>query len=306
MTSSKISYGPHSFPGGPLRYIRTGNQEITLSDAHNQIQQTLFAAFDPASPHSLIHTIAPELSDDKDFQINLDFINWGNIQLVYHVKLMGENRQKEVTALINQPHIPPHLIQQEYDNLQHLSQLQFQFVVKPYCFFQLNPPKEHAIYLTGYIENARCVFGGRGYPWGMFDPQPKYHFEAFSQNISSVIKSTMIALLVMYYDQEKQQGIAQTQLSGDDFILTQDFSPSDPSTILPNMKLIAARGFVKEPLENYIQRLQREFVIGTHYTDTDVITGTFKVNYKSGLPMTQNEINQGIQLGLTLRQKHLS
>lgn len=288
------SYGPHSFPGGPQAYIRShGSQR----EAHQRIQNALGAAFDSSNPDSIHSQISDRFGLNGSTLVNLDFINWGNVELIYLANLGREGR---VVTSINQPHVEKGRIKTEYENLQRLFELNPGRVVEPLAYFS---DDHHELYASEYVDRARCIFSGKGRPWGMFTPEPFYHFEGFSEEVTHAVTSSMIALLVALYDQERGQGIAKTQLAGDDFILTRDFDPRDTSSVLPNMKLIAAREMIEEPFEVYVDRVSKEFGIGTHYTHSWVVEGIIKVNAKSGLPMTPRAIAEGIDLGMKLRER---
>jgi hypothetical protein len=112
----------------------------------------------------------------------------------------------------------------------------------------------------------------------------------------------MIALLVAHYDLERGRGIAKTQFSGDDFIFTRDFQHNNPETVLPNIRLIAARGWVETSFDGYLGLLRTEFRRATHYTQPEIISGDIKVNCKSTVPLSRAEIEAGIELGITLRR----
>ena len=71
-----------------------------------------------------------------------------------------------------------------------------------------------------------------------------------------------------------------------------------------NMRLIAARGFVESSFKDYLSLIRTEFLLGTSRTDDDVISGKIKINHKSTLPMTEEDIELGIELGLRLREQN--
>jgi len=135
---------------------------------------------------------------------------------------------------------------------------------------------------------------------GVYDPLPSYHFERFMPGVSSAVNSAMIALLVNYYDAERKRGIANTQICGNDFMLTRDFRKDDPSTAQPNMRLIAARGFIDASLDEYLDLLRREFISGTRRDNYNVFLRKPAVNHHSVNAMTGEEIESGIETGLSL------
>jgi len=279
----------HTF-GNPLLYIRLGDRSGNAESAHQRIIEALTLAFDPDNPDSVIPQLAGELNLGPDINTSLDFINYGNDSLVYLVSLQNGDKIERVTALVNQPRREFGLAKKEYGNLCRLSEIDPRFVVKPYAYFQHG---NQELYITKYIENARCIYGGYG-RWGVFDPQPRYHFADFAPEVAAAVTMSMISLLVHYYDQERDQGLAKTQLSGDDFILSQDWDMTDPASVLRNMKLIAARDMINIPFEQYLDLLRQEFAEGTRYNDR------FKVNHKSEIPLSRELVESGIELGQRL------
>ena len=297
--TEKITYGPHRFISRPEENIRHVDSYAFIGIAHENIRSTLFAAFDDQNPDSVMHQLPERFNHSTDVPVQLVFINYGGTQLVFIAVI--ENRRK-VAVLINQPQTPIEIMEEEFKNLQRLHKMDHRFVVEPYTYFA---DENHALHVCQYIENAMCVTNCTNVNnvAGAYDPIPHYHFEPFSTEVINAANSSMIALLVNYYDAKNGKGLAKTQVSGNDFILTRDFKKDDPDTVLPNMKLIAARGLIEEPLEEYLERLRREFAIGTQRTDPDVVGGRIKVNHRSKVPMTKNQIEDGIELGLDLRKE---
>ena len=112
----------------------------------------------------------------------------------------------------------------------------------------------------------------------------------------------MIAKLVQFYDEKDNLGLASCHLGGGDFILEKGFE-DEPLTYennLKRMKLIAAREFVKMPLQQYCDTIRREFTESkfNEFIKTDAV-----INSRSDLPMTKEEIEDGIELGMKLRSK---
>jgi hypothetical protein len=289
MRPSNIIYGNkaggHTF-GPPHAFIRVGEKKVTKDQAHKGIIETIYSALEA-------HFDLREVKSGT-----IDFINWGNMQLVYLVTFKRLTSVERFALLINQPQFPPGRVKAEFDNLQRLAEIDPRFIVRPEKYFST---AEHELFLAPYVHNALCVFADNIHPWGVFNPYPEYHFEVFYDRTKQKTASSMIALLVRYFDQERGKGLAQTHFSGDDFILTQEFDHNDPNTVLPNLRLIAARGWVDVSLEQYLGLLRQEFVVGTHYKDPAVTSGKTLINHKSALPLTLSEIDAGIELGLSLR-----
>lgn len=292
--ANKVSYGPHLFPDRPEHHIRTGDSRT--GNSHDNIVETLKAAFSCENPNSILSQLARRFKFDSNQPVNLSFMNYGNMQLVYLVTI-GD--KLEVATLINQPHTPLGKIREEFDNLARLVEIDPRFVVEPLAHFTLIE-RGHELYASEYINNAMCVAVHNGH--GLYDPLPYYHFETFSPEVSSAVNAGMIALLVNYYDSQRRRGLAKTQISGDDFILTRDFRKNNSYNVQANMKLIAARGFIEAPMEDYLNLLRREFLIGTNREDVAVTNGKIRINTRSKLPMTSQDIEKGIEIGLELRR----
>lgn len=294
--TNKISYGPHLFPGGPINYIRKGN--IGLEEANERIRQTLECAFSSDNKEGILLQLSKNMGFDVNQSVNLSFMNYGNTELVYLASLA--NGLKFAT-LINQPHTPLGVVREEFDNLTQLVEIDSRFIVKPFAHFRLTE-KDHEVYVSEYIENAMCVAIHRGH--GVYDPLPYYHFESFSPALSKSVNSSMIALFVNYFDIKRKKGIAKTQICGNDFILTREFREDEPKTVLPNIKIISARGLIDVQFEEYLDILRSEFLIETERTDPEVISGEVRVNHHSRRAMTSEEIEEGIRAGLELREQH--
>ena len=282
-----VKYGPHDFPGGPKPYIRIGQLTISVDAAHTSIQKSLVLAL-----------VNPENCHEH---VSLNFINYGDTQLVY---LAERNNSEKIAVLINQPHTPVGVVKSEFENLERLVKLDERFVVRPKSYFSMTG-LGHELYTSEYFPGALCVAhdNSNDSPHGVYNPLPYYHFEDFSSKMSSAINSAIIALLVNYYDERLNRGIAKTQISGNDFILTRDFKCDNIYTIPASLKLIAARGFVETSLDGYCDMLKDEFMIGTIRTDVDVLSRKMKINHKSKKSMTKNEISAGIDWGMDLRER---
>ena len=143
--------------------------------------------------------LSEKMGFDPETKIELSFMNYGNTELVY---LASIGDKIKVATLINQPHTPLGKVQEEFINLQRLREIDPTHVINPLVYFK-KEDKQHEIYAAEYIDNALCIAHNNGH--GIYNPLPKYHFENFSPNISREININMIALLVNYYDQEKNR-----------------------------------------------------------------------------------------------------
>lgn len=244
----------------------------------------------------------PEFQNrDKKIQ----FINWGDTELVY-VLTVGDKRY---TMLVGQPTIKFGEVKKEYDNLRRLYKISPEHIVAP-MYYLKNHDSTREMYVTPYLYQARCISSNEG-NWGVFIPEPEYHFTSFSKEERQVINSSMIALLVRMYDMKNNLGIASCNISrGGDFILEKaigDFDtnkktekPVTHEDILKRMKLIAAREFVKMELEEYIDIIRKEFIKETYHSQEDE---SMIINRRSCLKMEKDEIEIGIELGMELRKK---
>ena len=295
-----LVYGPHDFSSNPELFIRTGNPRLGIDDAHKNIQRALFKVFTDSNS---IYRINKLFGRENEFQkfIHLNFINYGNTQLVYKAKLSDNNH---VAVLINQPHTSLGVVKNEFENLESLAKLDDRFVVRPKGFFSAEE-FGHELYVTDYVPNALCIAHNNvpDNPHGVFNPNPNYHFEKFPAKLSSIINSSIIALLIHYYDRKNDRGIAQTQVSGNDFIFIKNNRRKNTYNTLYDLKLISARGFVNVSFEKYYYMLMNEFCIGTNRDYVGVLSGKIKINHKSVLPMTKEEILLGISMGVNLRYK---
>ncbi|MFA5887064.1 MAG: hypothetical protein WC863_04845 [Patescibacteria group bacterium] len=299
-------FGGQHTSGDPFDYIKV-RPDQDPQQAHKQTKESLQRSFEVNIKDSILHQAAQrfQLSIDNVYCVEVDFINYGNFQMVYLATIsLNFGAPLQFTLLINHPHTSTDKVKAEYDNLRRLATIEPRFVVEPFAFYSSG---QYGIYAAPYFDQALCIYSDRhdpcGKPWGIFDPHPFYHFESFYPEMRFTVTSTMIAMLVRYYDEEKQLGLAETHLSGDDFMLTQAFRHYAPETVLPNIRLISARDFIHTSLAGYLDLLRTEFQIGTHYKDPAVIEGKIKVNHKSCLPLSIEEIEAGIELGLSLRKK---
>ena len=68
------------------------------------------------------------------------------------------------------------------------------------------------------------------------------------------------------------------------------------------MKLIAAREIIQVSLSDYEQLLLEEFSKITYYSNIEDKNSNILINHKNRVPMTFDEIRDGIELGHTLRK----
>ena len=231
----------------------------------------------------------------KGNSINIQFINYGRTQLVFVVTVDNE---KKYTLLVDQPATMYGTGNDEFNNLKRLNQIDSNIVIKPIDYYSNN---NQELYITPYYYQSRCI-GIEVKNWGMWIPEPIYHFEIFNDNQRNIINSTMVALLITLYDEENKKGIAKCRLDGGDFMLLKGFENNkiDFENIYNNIKLIAARKLIDISLDEYINRLRIELSNGIFLDDDLFIIGKRLKN-----SLSNQEIETGIELGLKLRKKNM-
>ena len=232
-----------------------------------------------------------EIIEFNSDNIDVRFINYGETQLVFVVTV---DNSKQYTLLINQPATKYGVGKNEFDILNKLNQLDSELVIKPMYYFKNG---RYEAYMTPYYYQARCV-GVETTQWGIWIPEPEYHFEIFNENDRKVINSAMVAMLIKLYDEENSKGIAKCRLDGGDFMLLKGFENNEISfeNITNHLKLIAARELVSINLADYIDKIRAEL---TNQGNNElVITGK---NLRQRF--TNEEIETGIEMGLKLRKQ---
>lgn len=237
-----------------------------------------------------------------EFQGNnkkIQFINYGDTQLVY-VLTVGE---KQYTLLLGQPAKNFGVVKKEYENLKHLGKNNKENVVVPIQYFKDGENKRE-LYVTPYFYQARCI-GVEDKAWGVWKPEPEYHFKEFSEEERKIVNSSMIALLIKFFDGKNNLGIGDCRIAGGDFILEKGYENEKITyeNILKRMKLIAARELIQINLEDYVDRIKEEFSKRTYYKTEDERDKSIWINSKARIPMSLEEIQNGIELGYELREK---
>lgn len=107
----------------------------------------------------------------------------------------------------------------------------------------------------------------------------------------------------MLYNQEENLGLASCKIGGGDFILEKEYD-KEPRTIentLKRMHLIAARELISIDFDSYIHLLEKEFAQTTYYKKIEDKNPNILINHKNRIPMSKKAIEDGIQLGLKLK-----
>ena len=227
----------------------------------------------------------------KDFKVK--FINYGDTELVYVIK---SEDGKYYTMLIGQPKNELGTVKEEYDNLTKLSKTN-DFVMNPEYYYT-NGEKE--LFITPYIYQARCI-AGKNSKYGMYVPEPDYRFVPFTEDEEYMINKCMVANLVRAHENNK--GIIETRLGGGDFILKKEYSafPQTTETVLKNMKLTSVRKLMDIELKDYLKLLRKELTKITYYNNLQSRDDSIIINQKNRVSMSSDSIEDGISLGLELK-----
>lgn len=241
---------------------------------------------------------------------DIQFINYGDTELVY---VIGYG-DKKYTMLIGQPSVARGKIKQEAELLKKYAAIDRATVVAPLAYYPVISPYNNEkkdyfrsfykeAYITPYHMQARCVASQED-GFGIYVPEPNYHFEKFSKAESDLVCSCMIAKLVYMYDAKTKAGISACKLGGGDFILSKEWDREhlDAVDTLKNMKLIAAREEVHCTLDDYISLLKSEFSKKTYYATESARDKSILVNHKARVGMNPEAIDKGIAVGLKLRE----
>jgi len=240
--------------------------------------------------YALKYAISKNKTRD-DFE--LEFINYGRTELVYVLKDKATN--EKVTILAKQPIVEYGKVLREVENLINLKSKD-KNVVAPIDYFANN---EQELYVTPYIEQARCVASDER--WGMYVPEPYYRFENFTREQEKVVNTCMIAKLVSLYDFEKGQGVASCKLGGGDFMLPKGWETEKPTinNTLKSLYFIAAREMVNCSFEKYQDILRDEFSRVTINENQDNLI----INHRGRVPINKEDIENGIKLGKEIISK---
>lgn len=281
-------------PGNGFEYIKVSPQKNDIDALEARINE--FMGISDFLREIVFEKGIPEFQGKNK---NLRFINYGDTQLVY---VLGVN-DRSYTLLLGQPTSEFGIVKRENDNLRRLAKSNGENVVAPIHYFQSQDGKRE-LYVTPYLHQARCIACDDDDGWGVYVPEPDYHFRSFSEEERKVINSSMIALLVKMYDQKNKQGIAACKIGGGDFMLEKGYEdePLTHENILKRMKLIAARDMVSMSFEEYLETIKNEFSKRTYYRSEETRDKSVLINHKCRIPMTEDEINKGIEIGIKIRE----
>ncbi len=226
----------------------------------------------------------------------LRFCNYGDTQLVY---VMTINEKTQYTLLVNQPKTPAGQGLEEYNTLINLNKKHPDIVIKPINYFVNPRDPQQEMYITPYYFQSRCV-GVNTTEWGVWIPEPEYYFRDFSQLERKVINKCMIALVIKLYDEENKKGISKWRFDGGDFMLLKGFENDEinEENIIKRLIMISERKLITIELKEYIEKMKIELKNGIKEEEEKIIIGK---NLRC--PFSEEEIEEGIKLGLKLREK---
>lgn len=275
----------------PLGIPSSGYEYIEMPPNHLDIEAQL-DEFDKIEDFLIEVANSNSVPEFQGKNKEIQFINYGKTELVYVLKV--ENRK--YTILLGQPATEFGTVKKEYENLKMLGRNNKQNVIVPMQYFK-NQESQKELYITPYVYQARCI-GVDEKEWGIWIPEPEYHFREFNQKEREVINSSMIAMLIKLFNDKNNLGIGSCELVAGDFILEKEFEkePITYENILRRMKLIAARELVSMSLDEYVNKLKEEFCEST-YNKTEII------NHKAKAKMSLEEVEKGIELGYELKRK---
>ena len=217
------------------------------------------------------------------------FINFGNRELIYVI----EQGNQRYAMTISQPHLPFGEVKKEYDFLKQFGNKNPETVVTPMYYFSDSELGEE-LYIAEYITQARCI-SNHGGVWGRFIPEPEYRFKAYYEEELHQLLPWLIAKLIMLYDDEKHQGIADFNSKEGDFIMDPKFEKTDKSPDFINgLRLITIRNVTNMTLDEYVATIKREF--------QELPKEGNIINTCSDCPIRAQDIEKGIQIGLELKK----
>ncbi len=282
---------PLGIPDTGINYMKFKPGYVTLQDKVEEFVKITDFLIDVANSNTI-----PEFQGNNK---RLQFINYGDTELVY-VLSVGT---RKYTLLVGQPATEFGTVRKEYENLKAVGKKHKKNVVVPMQYFKDKEGKRE-LFVTPYLYQARCV-GIETRDWGEWVPEPDYYFREFSNEERKVINSSMIAMLINFFDAKSNLGIGSCKLGGGDFVLEKGYENEELTheNILRRMKLIAARELVSMSLEEYVRRIREEFSKRTYYRNELERDKSVLINHKLKVPMSQEEIEEGVELGLKLREQ---
>lgn len=138
---------------------------------------------------------------------------------------------------------------------------------------------------------------------GIWNPKPKYHFKQCDKRQTTNLNIARIAHLINNYDDQREEGIVKTQISGNDFMLQAQTNLDNLEDVLNNTILIAARETTRLPLQEYLAFVHKEFQEETYREQQRIQKNNLKINHHSKMRTPTKEIEKGITYELQLKQQ---
>ena len=233
-------------------------------------------------------------------EIEINFINFGAMSLVYTL----EYDNKIDTILLKYPNIEKSALRREAELLTHFSKINNN-VVQPILYYSKNyGQNDRELFVTPYFYQARAISNFKG-KFGFYCPEPEYKFLICNDKQATVLKQCIIAHIVASFDKNKKCGISKIEIIGGDFILEKDWDLNQPTikNTFNKIKLIAARDTINCSFKQYLDLIRQEFVLNTKNPDNYKPNNNYILNTCNEVPFTQDEIEQGINLGIKISQQ---
>ena len=108
--------------------------------------------------------------------------------------------------------------------------------------------------MTPYYYQARCIgVETEKKGWGIWIPEPEYHYKIFTEEEGKLIRKCMVAMMIKFYDEKNKCVIGGYSLDGDDFMLKKGYENEEfnEENIIKNFVFIAAIKVIKIEFEEY-------------------------------------------------------
>lgn len=239
----------------------------------------------------------------KQSDIDLKFINYGTMSLVYVMKVKDE----QFAVFLGYPQTPFGSLEKESKNLNIFGCYSDRVIPTCHYFVCDSPLIKRELFSMPYFFQARTI-SSKNKHFGIYIPEPEYHFKKLSQNATEVLQTCMIATLVESFDSKNKKGISKVEVVGGDFILEKDWNSNKPTIedTLSKIKLIAARDYVECSFKDYLDLIREEFSVETKRPETFLANNNYVLSTCNETPFSTEVIEKGIDLGKQLRKEHFS
>ena len=250
----------------------------------------------------------PEL---KGKEKSIKLLTSGLVETVYMLTV----DDRRYALLVGHEGTEQGIVKKEYKNLKRLHERNRDSVVKP-LYYLSNETMEAM--LEDFIDQAWTIVADydvlhgetvEDARFGIFLPGNIFvnTYKPFSKSQTSIVKSCIIAMLIKLFDEKSNLGLASCQIANGDFVFAGQIDDKEFNyeNVLNRLTLSAARELVSMTLEEYIDIIRKEFTIGTQIKNelNSNDKTQFIINKRSLIPMTNDEIEKGIELGIQLRDK---